>query len=144
MTYTVIIPIYNNQSLPFLLSVQIVCFVSKFPHHLFPRIPRKTGSIQVIKTCTLHISEYSWQVLHQCTTDVLDAEDAVVFDVFISRCKTKTLLHKLGCERLYTVKELLGAVTKHVGGEQVVGANLDRGEAIVATIDGEGSSLCRD
>ena len=56
-----------------------------------------------------------------------------VISTFLSRTTYKSLIHKLGCVKLYTTHDLLNIATNHASGEEVVGAVFrgcrDRGKA---------------
>ena len=48
-----------------------------------------------------------------------------MLSVPLSSCKIMTLVHKLDCDQPPMIKNLLNTTTKHAGGEEVIGANLD-------------------
>ena len=57
----------------------------------------------------------------QCNS-LLGVVDADIIGTFLSWTHCKTLVHKLGCQKLRTMHELLEIATNHASGEEAVGA----------------------
>jgi hypothetical protein len=55
--------------------------------------------------------------------DVINAD---VIGTFLSRTTCETLVHKLGCKRPRTTRELLDIATSHASGEEAVGVIFNR------------------
>ena len=52
--------------------------------------------------------------------------DADIIGAFLSGTHCKTLVHKLGCQKLRTTHEFLEIATSHASGEEAVGAVFER------------------
>jgi ribose 5-phosphate isomerase len=65
-----------------------------------------------------------------------DVADADVIGAFLSGTTCESLVHKLGCKRLRTTKELLDIATSHASGEEAV----ETGNAKRDEDAGEGAS----
>ena len=67
------------------------------------------------------LRDYIRRFSKQCNSlpDIIDAD---VISAFLSRTSCKTLVHKLGCQKPRTTRELLDIATNHASGEEAVGA----------------------
>ena len=76
-----------------------------------------------LKSCQQEPSESLWDYIRrfsqQCNSlpDVIDAD---VIGVFLSGTTYESLIHKLGCLKPRTTRDLLDVATNHASGEEVV------------------------
>jgi hypothetical protein len=71
------------------------------------------------------LREYLHRFSRQCN-ELHDIVDADIIGMFLSRTTCETLVHKLGCKRLRTTRELLDIATSHASSKQAVRAIFDR------------------
>jgi hypothetical protein len=92
----------------------------------------RPGNSWDLKSCKKEPGESLQDYIHllskQCNflPDVIDAD---IVSAFLSRTTCKSLVHKLGCWKLRTTRELLDIATNHASGEEVVGAVFTDGRA---------------
>ena len=71
------------------------------------------------------LRDYIRRFSKQCNSlpGIVDADG---IGAFLSGTHCKTLVHKLGCQKLRTTHELLEIATSHTSGEEAVGAVFER------------------
>ena len=57
-----------------------------------------------------------------------DVVDTYIISAFLSRTTYESLIHKLGCLKPRTTRDLLDVATNHASGEEVVGAIFSGGQ----------------
>ena len=83
-----------------------------------------------LKSCQQEPNESLWDYIHsfskQCNSfpDVIDAD---IISAFLSRTTCLSLIHRLGCLKPRTTRDLLDVATNHAFGEKVVGAVFSNG-----------------
>ena len=76
--------------------------------------------------------DYIRKFSKQCNS-LPDVIDAYIISAFLSRTTCESLIHKVGCLKPRTTRDLLDIATNHASGEEVVGAvfsgGRDKGKA---------------
>jgi hypothetical protein len=67
------------------------------------------------------LRDYIRRFSKQCNS-LLDVVDVDVLSAFLSRSTYKSLIHKLGCHKPRTTRELLDITMNHASGKEAVGA----------------------
>ena len=87
------------------------------------------GTLGDLKSCKQEpgesLRDYIRRFSKQCNS-LPGVVDADVIGAFLSGMHCKTLVHKLGCQKLRTTHELLEIATNHASGEEAVGAVFER------------------
>ena len=71
--------------------------------------------------------DYIRRFSQQCNS-LPDVVDADIISAFLSRTTCKSLIHKLGCLKPCTTRDLLDVTTNHASNEEAVGGVFNRGQ----------------
>jgi hypothetical protein len=85
----------------------------------------RPGNSWDLKSCKQEtggsLRDYIRRFSKQCNS-LPDVVDADIIGTFLSGTSCKSLVHKLGCQKLRTTHELLDIATNHASNEEAVGA----------------------